>query len=148
MEAHLLNNYEDREMINDIFPDEVRKRSTEFFVATDPFYGVCGAASLGFEEDTLIIQYLFVPEEYRRKGAATAIFDDISGRLSGLTDFFMEAYFDAGYGSDLARFFMSRPDFIVEDYGDYCTVHWLFVSKEDIGWKQDLTTPEVAATQG
>ncbi len=134
MEVILLDRQVDRSVIERVFPAEVRRKSSAFFGAFNDAGDLCGLASLGYEQDTLLLQYLFVPEKYRSKGVATALLDEISGRLEGNTNSFVEGYFDEQDDIDgLRKLFHKRPDFHMEDRERYASVYWLGLSSACIG---------------
>ena len=86
MEIMLFNQNTDRAVLSRVFPEDVLRHSTEYIGALDDGGELVGVASLGYEQDTIILQYLFVPVKYRGNGVGTALLDDISDRLSGGTD--------------------------------------------------------------
>ncbi len=134
MEVILFDRDMDRAVIERVFTAEVRRRSSAFFGAFNDAGDLCGLAALGYERDTLLLQYLFVPEKYRSKGVATALLDEISERLAGNTNSFVEGYFDEQDDIDgLRRLFHKRRDFHMEDREHYAAVYWLGLSSACIG---------------
>ena len=131
MEVILFDQNADRVILDQVFPGDVRYTSSEFFGAFDDDGELQGVASLGYEQDTIILQYLFVPVKYRRNGAGKALLDDISERLAGNTDSFLEAYFD-GYDDmeSLTEFFRTRADFHLEEREGYAIAYWLGISED------------------
>ena len=124
MDIILLDRSRDASVIAQLFPEEVRQTSTEFFAAAKG-EEIRGVASLGYEEDTVLLRYLFVPEQYRRSGVATAILNDISDRLAFVTDSFLEAYFDRADDYDgLLELFRGRNDFLLDEEEDFCVALW------------------------
>ena len=133
MEILLFDRNVDRSVIERVFPAEIRQRSSAFLGAFNENGDLCGLAALGYERDTLLLQYLFVPEKYRSKGVATALLDDISERLEGKLNGFMEAYFDEQDDIDgLRGLFSKRPDYHMENRDRYAAVYWLGLSSSTL----------------
>lgn len=134
MEVILLDRQTDGSVIERVFPADVRRKSSAFFGAFNDAGDLCGLAALGYEQDTLLLQYLFVPQPYRSKGVATALLDEITERLEGNINSFVEGYFDEQDDIDgLRRLFQKRPDFHMEDREQYAAVYWLGLSRACIG---------------
>ncbi|MBQ6443016.1 MAG: GNAT family N-acetyltransferase [Lachnospiraceae bacterium] len=129
MEVIYFDSHMDRVTIDRVFPPEAIQHSSAFFGAVDEEGELCGIAALGYEQDTLLLQYLFVPEKYRRRGVGTALLDDISERLAGNTESFMEAYMDEKNDyENLKGLFQKRADYHVEEHKHYAAAYWLGVT--------------------
>ncbi len=129
MQIVYFDRYMDRLAIERVFPPEIRRDSSAFFGAFNENDELCGIAALGYEQDTLLLKYLFVPEPYRSKGVATALLDEISLRLEGNTDNYFEAYFDEKDDIDgLRALFHKRLDFIVQEKANFAAAYWLGLS--------------------
>ena len=134
MQVVYFDNQMDRQGIERVFPPEVRRRASAFFGAFNENEDLCGIAALGYEQDTLLLQYLFVPEQYRTKGVGTALLDEISLRLEGNTNNFFEAYFDEKDDIDgLRALFHKRLDFVVQERANYAAAYWLGLSNACLG---------------
>lgn len=126
MEVVLFDQNTDKMVLDQVFPEDIRRISTEYLGAVGEDGELRGVASLGYEQDTIILQYIFVPVKYRWNGVGTALLDDISERLFSNTNSYLEAYFDESDDLEgLRGLFLSRTDYHLEDNGDYGVAYWL-----------------------
>lgn len=130
MDIVFLDQGRDDPVIDQLFPVGARRSSTQFLAAVEE-NEIKGVLSLGYEGDTILLQYLFVPEPYRRQGVATMLLDELSDRLAYQTDSFLEAYFDEEDDFvGLKGLFGRRLDYLLAEGENYAVALWGGISPE------------------